>query len=53
LYRVYTRELDGVLVTEYLSYIHLTNGPYYTNLAYFKKIDDIFKPKNENKWKIK
>ena len=38
LYKDYTRELDGVPVTEYLSYIYLTNSLYYTNLAYFKKI---------------
>jgi len=38
LYKNYTRELDGVPVTECLSYIHLANGSYYTNIAYFKGI---------------
>ena len=38
LYKDYTRELDGVPVTECLSYIYLTNSLYYTNLAYFKGI---------------
>ena len=33
---VYTRELDRVLVTKYLPYIHLAHGPCYTNLAYSK-----------------
>jgi len=38
LYRVYTRELDGVPVTKCLPYIYLANSPYYTNLAYLKGI---------------
>jgi len=38
LYKDYTRELNGVLVTNYLSYIHLANGLCYTNLAYSKEI---------------
>ena len=35
--RVNTRELDGVLVTECLPYIHLANNWCYTNLAYSKE----------------
>ena len=38
MYKVYTRELDGVPVIKYLSYIHLANGLYYNNLAYPKEI---------------
>jgi len=30
LYRVYTRELNGIPVTKYLSYIYLANSLYYT-----------------------
>jgi len=36
-YKDYIRELDGVPVTECLSYIYLTNSLYYTNLVYFKE----------------
>ena len=38
MYWVNTRELNGVSVTKCLSYIHLANNPYYTNLAYSKEI---------------
>jgi len=34
--RVNIRELNGVPVTKYLSYIYLANSLYYTNLAYLK-----------------
>jgi len=36
LYAINTRELDGVSVTKYLSYIHLANGSCILNLVYSK-----------------